>query len=230
MPRIARIVLPGLPHHITQRGNNGQDVFFLETDYQRYLELLAEQSEDHGLEILAYCLMRNHIHLVAVPRRSNSLARAIGHTHFRYTQHVAWQRGWSGHLWQNRFFSCPMDPPHFWRAVLYVERNPVRTGIVSHAGEYPWSSARAHLTGRDPSGILTLAPWQCTTTGREWQEALGEPEYEAALESIRLRTRTGRVLGSAQFVLAQEKRLRRRLRGRAAGKPRGDDTEIGDCP
>ncbi len=109
MPRVARIVIPGCPHHITQRGNNRQDVFFVDEDRDAYLRMLGEQAERFGVRVEAYCLMSNHVHLVATPRHADSLAKAIGRTHWLYTQYVNRLHGRSGHLWQNRFFSCALS-------------------------------------------------------------------------------------------------------------------------
>ena len=130
MPRVARIVIPGVPHHATQRGNNRQDVFFVDDDYRVYLALLRGLAEQSGLEVHAYCLMTNHVHLVATPQTETALAAAIGRTHFRYTQYVNRLHGRSGHLWQGRFCSTALDDDHFWWVMRYVERNPVRAGLV----------------------------------------------------------------------------------------------------
>ena len=129
MPRMARVVIPGCPHHLTQRGNRREDVFFTAADRQRYLELLAEYAEKHGLAVQAYCLMTNHVHLVVVPRAEASLGAALKPVHMRYAQHVNWTQHIGGRLWQGRFFSCPLDEEHLWAAVRYVECNPVRAGM-----------------------------------------------------------------------------------------------------
>jgi putative transposase len=144
MPRIARVVIPGCPHHVTQRGNRREDVFFTEADRLRYLELLAEYAAKDGLAVQAYCLMTNHVHLVVVPRAEASLAAALKPVHMRYTQHVNRTQRLRGRLWQGRFFSCPLDDEHLWAAVRYVECNPVRAGLLERAEHYPWSSAAAH--------------------------------------------------------------------------------------
>jgi putative transposase len=160
MPRTARIAIPDVPHHITQRGNNRQDVFFVDDDRQVYLSLLKEQADKYGLEILGWCLMTNHIHLIGRPAGEDSLAKALGRTHFRYTQYINRFHGRSGHLWQNRFYSCPLGREHFWQALRYVEQNPVRAGLVRQAWKYPWSSAAAHLDGRDAAGLLNVSYWK----------------------------------------------------------------------
>ena len=126
---MARVVAAGVPHHITQRGNNRQDVFLLDDDRRFYLETLRERSQRHGVTLLGYCLMTNHVHLVAIPERPDSLARALGQSHSRYAQRFNRRYGRTGHLWQNRFYSCPLGRTHLVRALLYVDLNPVRAGL-----------------------------------------------------------------------------------------------------
>ena len=149
MPRVARIVVPGVPHHVTQRGNNRQEVFFVDDDRGFYLDLLGRQAQRFGLDVLGYCLMSNHVHLIAVPQREDSLAKAIGRTHFLYTQYLHRLHGRSGHLWQNRFYSCALDEAHCWAALCYTERNPVRARMVRKAWRYRWSSAAVHCGSTD---------------------------------------------------------------------------------
>jgi putative transposase len=159
MPRVARIVLPGQPHHVTQRGNNRQDVFFVDDDRHAYLDLLQAHGERFGFTVLGYCLMSNHVHIVGTPTRADSLAKAIGRTHFRYSQYINRRHRRSGHLWQNRFFSCALDEVYLWRTLCYVERNPVRAKLVRRAWAYPWSSASVHVSGTAPTGLLDLSGW-----------------------------------------------------------------------
>ena len=134
MPRIARTVIPGVPHHVTQCGNNRQDVFFVNDDHRVYLSFLREQAARFGLRVLGYCLMTNHVHLIAVPETPEGLRRAMGEAHRRYTRRVNFREGWRGHLWQGRFGSSPMDERHTVAALRYVERNPVRAGLC----RVPW--------------------------------------------------------------------------------------------
>jgi putative transposase len=152
MGRQARIVIPGVAHHVTQRGNYRQDVFFTDDDRRVYLSYLRESAQLHGLAVSAYCLMTNHVHLVATPERGESLAKTMGRTHLMYAQYIHRLHGRLGHLWQNRFYSCPMDDDYTHNATAYVELNPVRAGMVEAASDYAWSSARAHCDlGGDPS-------------------------------------------------------------------------------
>lgn len=223
MPRTARIAIPGVPHHVTQRGNNRQTVFFNDDDRRLYLALLSEESGRHGVEILAWCLMDNHVHLVAVPLEPESLARGLGRTHFRYAQTLNRRRRRSGHLWQNRFFSCPVQGDHFWRAMRYVERNPVRARIVRRAWTYPWSSAAAHCgLGDDPAGLVDLERWRELARGRDWKEELSRRETQEEAEALRRCTQTGRPLADPAFVEEMERKLGRRLAPRPVGRPRKD--------
>jgi len=136
MPRLARAVAVGFAHHITQRGNNRQDVFFLDDDRVVYLELLKEQADKYALELVGYCLMSNHTHIVAIPHAEDSLAKGIGRTHFRYTQYINRFHKRSGHLWQGRFYSCALDERHFWMAMRYIELNPVRSRLCRKPWRY----------------------------------------------------------------------------------------------
>jgi putative transposase len=234
MPRIARVVIPGVPHHVTQRGNDRQRVFFEDGDRALYLEILQRQSARFGLDVLAYCLMDNHVHLVATPRRADSLAKALGRAHFLYTLAVNRRRGRSGHLWQNRFFSCSLDGEHLWAALAYVELNPVRAGAVRRAWRYPWSSAAAHVGGPDTSGLLDLAAWRkMLAPGVDWKETLSAGLREEAVCDLRTSTRTGRPCGEESFVRRLEAALGRRLHALPGGRPRktpGKARKHGDCP
>lgn len=144
MARLARVVVPRVPHHVTQRGNRRQRTFFGDEDYRHYLALLKTWSARAGTRIWAYCLMPNHVHVVAIPEAEDGLARTIGEVHRRYTRHVNLREGWRGHLWQARFASFPMDDAHLVRCIRYVELNPVRAGLCASPFDWRWSSAREH--------------------------------------------------------------------------------------
>ena len=231
MPRTARIVIPGLPHHVTQRGNNRQDVFFTDADRKVYLELLGRQCKTFGLTIDGYCLMTNHIHLIATPRDEGSLAKAVGRTNLYYTRHINRLHGRSGHLWQDRFFSCPLDDQYFWTAMIYVERNPVRAKLVRKPWRWPWSSATAHVTGIDPTatretpGLLDLAAWaKLQPPDGDWRESICQPQDEQTLMRFRTWSNRGCPLGSDSFLSKLETLLNRRLRPRKRGRPRKKKT------
>ena len=196
MARTARIVLPGVAHHVTQRGNKKQPVFFDDRDRRAYLCLLKEKTSEHGLRVLAYCLMTNHVHLVVVPAKEDSLAKAVGEAHLKYTAHIKRTYEHNGHLWQNRFYSCPMDEQHTLNALFYVELNPVRAGMVKHAWHYGWSSARAHSNEDCADGLLNLSRWRKQFSPDEWRASLASAvDDEAMAVKIRTHTQRGRPLG-----------------------------------
>jgi len=170
--------------------------------------------------VAGYCLMTNHLHLVATPSAADSLGRAVGRANQLYTQYVNRLHGRSGHLWQNRFYSCALGEEHFWRALAYVERNPVRAKLVRHAWRWPWSSAAAHCGQADTSVLLDLAWWEQRMEAAAWREALTRPEDEAMVSKLRLWTSRGRPLGSDRFVARLERLLGRRLRPLPVGRPR----------
>jgi len=218
MARIARVVLPGYPHHITQRGNRRQDVFFCEEDYEAYLDLLKEWCQKENIEVWAWCLMTNHVHLIVKPNRDSNLAKAIGETHRRYTCRINFREGWRGYLWQGRFSSFPMDESWLLRATAYVELNPVRAGMVEEPWDYPWSSVHAHLAGRDDRGLLTLEP--LTKLVGDWKHYLQEARTRDTKELER-HERTGRPLGDDDFIEKAEKLLGRELKKKKPGpKPK----------
>jgi putative transposase len=224
MPRIARIVVPSQPHHVIQRGNNRQDVFFVDDDRRVYIELLRDHAQRFGFSVLGYCLMTNHVHIIGTPEREDSLAKAIGRTHFRYTQYVNRLHGRVGHLWQNRFFSCTLDEVHCGRAMVYVERNPVRARMVRKAWRYAWSSASAHTGEADRTGLLDVRRRGREWKPGEWKRALEQPQDEAELSSIRLATHRGRPLASDSLLSKLERRLGRRLRPGPLGHPKKQAT------
>lgn len=209
MSRIARIVVPGFPHHVTQRGNRRMQVFDDDDDRRRYLTLLDLYRQKHGLEIWAYCLMSNHVHWIVVPRDEHSLARTFRGAHTAFSLSINRKRRETGHLWQNRFFSCPLDGMHAWAAVRYVERNPVRARIVRRAENYAWSSAAAHC-GTRTEGLLSkeFPPAGVVPDWSEWLRS----EDPAQTEMIRGKTHTGRPCGAAAFVGHLEALLKRPLK------------------
>ena len=157
MARMARVVVPGYPHHVTQRGNRRQQTFFTDHDYEHYIALVAQFAREFDTQVWAYCLMPNHVHLVMVPAQEDGLRATLGEAHRRYTRMVNFRQGWRGHLWQERFHSFVMDENHLLATVRYVERNPVVAHLRNSPGDWRWSSAAAHLRGEDDALVL-VAP------------------------------------------------------------------------
>jgi putative transposase len=216
MVRLARLVIPGLPHHVTQRGNRRQQTFFCEEDYAAYVDLMADWCNERGVAIWAYCLMPNHVHLIAVPQSEDALARAIGEAHRRYTRRINFRQKWRGYLWQGRFASFVMDEPYLLAAARYVELNPVRAGLVADAADWRWSSARAHLSGRDDR-LVRVAPMLAMIA--DWRAFLNSAMPEEELRDLREHGRTGHPLGSATFVERLERTIGRILRPGTPGRP-----------
>jgi putative transposase len=195
-------------------------VFLDDEDRQVYSRLLSTYAERHGIDVWAYCLMANHVHLIVVPRDETALGKALHDAHSVYGMRMSDRTGERGHVWQGRFFSCPLDAEHTWAAMRYVERNPVRAGIVEHAADYSWSSARAHCCGAlDPllSGDFPPAGYI-----EDWRRWLRE-EDEESCDTIRVNTRNGWACGSAAFIRKLEAAIgrpaQRGRRGRrASGK------------
>jgi putative transposase len=220
MPRSSRVVIAGCAHHVTQRGNNRQDVFFVDDDRRLFLAVLSEAAERFELVVDGYCLMTNHVHLVVTPRHETSLADALKRTNQLYAQYVNRFHGRSGHLWQDRFFSCPLDDVHYWRALVYIERNPVRARLRRKAWRWPWSSAAAHCEGKDPTGLLDVSQCNKQMDTQRWRHLLTRADDERQLARLRLCTSRGRPLGSDKFVAKLETLLGRRLRPLPSGRPR----------
>ena len=215
MARLARVVVPGMPHHVTQRGNRRQPTFFCDDDYAAYIELMADHCREEGVAIWAYCVMPNHVHLIAVPQTKQALRRAIGEAHRRYTRRINFRENWRGYLWQGRFASFVMDEPYLLAAARYVERNPVRAKLVARAADWPYSSAAAHLAARDDR-LVHVAPLLAMVN--DWQALLHSAMPEQQLRALRDHTRTGRPLGDSSFVERLETLLGRVLRPRKPGR------------
>lgn len=197
MPRTARLVVPGLPHHVTQRGNRRQPTFFCDSDYRFYMKLLARWCEQSATAVWAWCLMPNHVHLILVPSSESGLAAALRPAHGRYSSFVNAREGWTGHLWQSRFASFVMDERHLIACARYVELNPVRAGFAGRAEDWLWSSARVHLGGRS-DGLVDAAP--LLERWPDWRTVLDEGLEPEMREAIRVRERSGRPLGDPAFL------------------------------
>jgi putative transposase len=217
---MARAVVAGIAHHVTQRGNRQEKVFFTHADRERYLELLAEYSSARGLRVLAYCLMTNHLHLVVVPSEEYVLAAVLKPVHLRYAQHVNWTHRLTGRLWQGRYFSCPLDDAHTLAAIRYVEQNPVRARLARQAENYAWSSAAGHVGLRPDALLADISGLGAAAGITDWAAWLRGPLEDETVRRLQLCTRTGRPLGSEQFLDRLERRTGRILRPQRGGRPR----------
>ncbi len=217
MARKARLVVPGHPHHVTQRGVRRMDVFLGPDDYKIYLDLLGEWAGRAGTQVWAYCLMPNHVHLILVPADADGLRAALGETHRRYTRRVNLREGWRGHLWQERFQSFAMDENYLLACARYVELNPVRAKLTERPGDWRWSSARAHLAGKD-DGVVSVAPM--LERAPAWATFLDGGIGDEEIEAIRGHERTGHPLGSDGFLETLARTTGRAVKPRKPGRPK----------
>jgi len=214
MARLPRIVLPGIPHHVTQRGNRRERTFFEDGDYALYLDLLADAAGRAGVEVWSYCLMPNHLHIIAVPSDGDGLRRTFRYVHRHYTGYINARLRVTGHLWQGRFSSVAMDEPHFVTALRYVALNPVRARLVTRAADWRWSSTRALLAGADDH-VVKVGP--ALERIGDFAAFLSE-DFDEALTYAALRKAesVGRPIGSSDWLADIEHRLGKVL---TPGKP-----------
>ena len=217
MARIARIVVPGLPHHVTQRGNRREQVFFSDDDYRAYIDLLAEALETSESQIWAWCLMPNHVHLIVVPADEDGIRATVANAHRRYAARINARNRWTGHFWQGRYGSVAMDEVHLSNALAHVTLNPVRARLVDRPEQWRWSSVHAHLAGRDDA-ITTVAP--VLSRVGDFAAFLDRAFDDDDFNALRRAELIGRPVGSADFIARLEDQLGRPLapgkRGRKA--------------
>ncbi len=225
MARLARVIVPGLPHHVTQRGNGRARTFFSDTDYALYRDLLAEHCRAADVDVWAWCLMPNHVHLILVPSDADGLRRALAPVHRRYAGIIHARRRRTGHFWQGRFGAVAMDEDHLATALRYVSLNPVRARLVRRARDWRWSSARAHLAGND-DGLTALAPIKDRFP--RFADLLATGPDAEAFARLRAAESVGRPLGSDAFLARIERATKRMLKPRKRGpksKARADETQ-----
>jgi len=222
MPRLARLVIPNIPYHITQRGNRKQNVFFSDKDRKRYIELLIRYSSIYNFDIQAYCLMSNHVHIIGIPRNAESMPRTIQLVHTRHAQAVNREHRWQGHLWQSRYFATTLDDDHLWLAIRYVEQNPMRAGVVERAGDYIWSSAAFHCGVRKNDPVIKQDA-RLRQMFVNWSEALTEVPDTEALDLLRRRTRTGIPCGDEGFMKRMSEKTGVKYVDRKWGRPSKPD-------
>lgn len=215
MARLARIVAPGCPHHVTARGNRREPIFFEDGDQEIYADILAEQMQKARVAVWAYCLMPNHVHLIACPETEDGLGRALGAAHRRWANFINARGRWRGHLFDGRFASVAMDEAHLIAAARYVALNPVRARLAARAEDWSWSSVRAHLKGED-DGLVAVAPLLARID--DFAKLVATDPDDPAFATLRAAETTGRPLGTAGFVADLERRLGRRIARRAPGR------------
>ena len=221
MPRPRRFVIPGLPHHLTQRGNYRQQTFFDDADYLLYLLLLSQYSRQLGVTIQAYCLMPNRVHLILTPQHQDSVPQMLQRLHSAFARDLHLHHERAGHLWQGRYYSPPMDDVHFWNAMVYVEQNPQRARLVQRSWDWHCSSAAAHIRGQD-DGLLGLSAWHLRYASQAWRQYLKLGLRDADLvKRIRDATGKGWPLGSDSFLEGRQHSLRSPSRPRAPGRKLG---------
>jgi putative transposase len=226
MARLSRIVIPSVPHHVTQRGNRRLPIFFSDEDRATYLALIAEASKAHGTACLGWCLMDNHVHLILVPSTEDGLRATLAEAHRRYSLRVNFREGWRGYLFQGRFASYPMDDAHLMAAIRYVENNPVAAKMVVQAEDWRWSSAASHIAGKRVAGDPLTDVAALRRHVRNWRALLrfGPEAMDdmASVEEIEARTRTGRPLASPEWIAEAEAAMDRKLGPQRRGpKPGG---------
>jgi len=224
LARLARLVIPGIPYHVTQRGNRRQQTFFEDGDFALYRDLLAKAAMRAGTEVWAYCLMPNHVHLIAVPSDEHGLRRTFADAHRRYTGFINARHRWTGHLWQGRYGAVAMDEAHLVHAARYVALNPVRARLCDRAEHWQWSSARAHLAGKG-DGLVTVAP--LLERVGDFALFLGTEEDQRGVRALRMAETTGRPLGSAAWIEQLERETGRTLARKKPGpKPKLEQQEF----
>jgi putative transposase len=223
MARLARVVIPGHPHHVTQRGNGGARTFFDDGDYALYRDLLAEHCRAFGVEVWAWCLMPNHVHLILVPSDADGLRAALARVHRTYAGVIQARRKRTGHFWQGRFGAVAMDEAHLAAALRYVALNPVRARLVQRAQDWRWSSTRAHLRGKS-DGITALKPIRQRFP--DFADLLDTADEDNdRIARLRAAESIGRPLGDDRFLSRIERLTRRRLKpARRGPKPADGDS------
>jgi putative transposase len=225
MARLPRLTLPGLPHSVIQRGNNRQPIFETTADYQTMLGLLAECAKNCQVAIHAYVLMENHFHLLATPQTDNGLTRLMQAVGRRYVRYFNDTHRRTGTLWEGRYRSTVIEAkPYVLTCMAYLDLNPVRSGLVSQAGDYPWSSF-GHYSGLRTDKLLTSHPlvWALGNTPFA-REAAYTQMVQAGISTVQQSaltdaTSSGWALGSPEFVENLQKITPRRLTKGRAGRP-----------
>ena len=220
MSRQSRIIIPGLPHHVTQRGVRRQDVFFTPDDREYYLKWFQQTADKCEVHTLAYCLMTNHVHFIVVPSHERSLAQLFKSLHVRYACYLNAHHNWTGHAWQARFFSSTLDGEYLWTAIRYVEQNPVRASMVRHAIDYPWSSAQGHCGQKNDPMLTGNSHWTTILSEvKDWHLWLSSQESHEKVNTLRARSARDLPCASDPFLKTLEVTFNRSFRLQPRGRP-----------
>jgi len=228
MARLARAVFEGVPHHVTQRGNGRAQTFFSDADYRLYRDLLAEHAARTGVEVWAWVLMPNHVHLILTPPDPDALRRCLAPVHRQYAGRIHAREKRSGHFWQGRFGCVAMDEAHLAAAVRYVALNPVRARLVERASDWRWSSLHAHLDPARGDGLTRTDP--ILARYPDFAAMIAQAQDDAAFVNALRRAETiGRPVGGEDFLKRLEAAAGRALApGKRGRKPKTADP-VGDA-
>ncbi|MEM8833293.1 MAG: transposase [Pseudomonadota bacterium] len=215
MARQARIIVQNHPHHISQRGNRGESIFFEKDDFSTYMEILQKSLKDFDLDLLSFCLLPNQIHLLITPKEKDDLSRCIGETNRQYTRYINQKKDWTGHLFQNRFFSYAMDDQFVLRAARFIETLPVTAQITEKPQNYLWSSAKFRIKTIENSPIK---PFNMFHLDQNWESFLNRLMDPEELKKIQTHLQTGRPRGNSLFLDMVEKEIGRTVRPQKRGR------------
>jgi putative transposase len=222
MARLARFIIPGIPHHVTQRGNGRQQTFFGDDDYALYRDLLREHAAAHGVSVWSWVLMPNHVHLILVPEAEDSLRACLSKVHRAYAGHIHAREKRTGHFWQGRFGCVAMDEAHLMAAIPYVALNPVRARLVKRADQWRWSSVHAHLNPIDGDGLTETGPVRARVG--DFAALLAAGEDDAGSHALRRAEQIGRPLGDGAFMAWIEAKLGRDARPGRRGPAKKEES------
>jgi putative transposase len=219
MARLARIVLPGIPHHVTQRGNGRAQTFFSDADYRHYRDLLVDQCGQHDVTILGWCLMPNHVHLILTPSDEDALRGALSRVHRMYAGYIHAREKRTGHFWQGRFGCVAMDEDHLVAAMAYVALNPVRAKLVKKAEDWPWSSVHAYCLAKKGDGVTDVKAAEPYLEAAK--QIIKAGEEDARFKTLRQSETIGRPIGDDDFLRQAEKQVGRAIKsGKRGPKPK----------
>jgi putative transposase len=220
MPRKARIVSEGMPHHVTQRGNRRQNIFFTDEDRIYYLDCLRQYTAKYNVSVISYCLMTNHVHHILVPGTADGLHKVMKSVHAKYAFRINRRNKWIGHLWQARYFSSILGSSYLLSAVRYVELNPVKAKLVKNAGEYRWSSAAARLAPfKDPLLDYNSLWNDFLPDAKQWHNFLEKNDDDSVIKTLRENTAQNIPCGDSAFIESLEAKFGRTLKFRNQGRP-----------